>query len=67
MPLEGIMGSKKAIYAVGICAAILLNCAVMAHAADPCDRKCLEGYIDKVLAAMIAHNPGPLMLARDVY
>ena len=37
-----------------------------ASAADPCDRKCLEGYIDKVLAAMIAHNPGQLMFAKDV-
>jgi hypothetical protein len=36
-------------------------------AADPCDRKCLEDHIDKVLAAMIAHNPGQLMLAKNVH
>ena len=37
-----------------------------AHAADPCDRACLEDYTDKVLDAMIAHDPGKLMLAKDV-
>jgi hypothetical protein len=36
------------------------------HAADPCDRACLESHIDQVLAAMIAHNPDQLMLAKDV-
>jgi hypothetical protein len=46
--------------------AIISNCIAMAHAADPCDRACLEGTVDKVLAAMITHNPNQLMLARDV-
>jgi hypothetical protein len=36
------------------------------YAADPCDRACLENTIDQVLAAMMAHNPGQLMLAKDV-
>jgi hypothetical protein len=47
-------------------AVLSLGCAVSARAADSCDRACLEGHVDKVLAAMIAHNPGQLMLARDV-
>lgn len=44
----------------------LMFCAVMSFAADSCDRACLEGTIDKVLDAMIAHNPDQLMLAKDV-
>ena len=50
----------------GILAALALSRAVSGHAADPCDRACLEGHVDKVLAAMVAHNPNQLMLARDV-
>jgi hypothetical protein len=61
------MFRKKVISAAMLCTALVSNWAVLAHAADPCDRACLEGYIDKVLAAMIAHNPNQLMLARDVY
>jgi hypothetical protein len=36
------------------------------YAADPCDRKFLEGYAEKVLEAMIEHDPGRLMPAKDV-
>jgi hypothetical protein len=60
------MRIRKSIFAISICTAILGGYVASAHAADPCDRKCLEGYIDKVLAAMIAHNPEQLMLAKDV-
>jgi len=34
-------------------------------AAGPCDRACLEGYIDKYLDAMLAHNPGPELFAKS--
>jgi hypothetical protein len=56
---------RKVFYSVIISVFIsgLINSA---RASDPCDRKCLEGYIDKVLVAMIAHNPGQLMLAKNV-
>jgi hypothetical protein len=57
---------RKAIYSIIIFVFLLPGFVNSARAADPCDRKCLEGYIDKVLAAMIAHNPGQLMLAKDV-
>jgi hypothetical protein len=62
------MGVK--VTSAGTCAAaaVLLlawGSVIPARAADPCDRACLEGHIDKVLAAMIAHDPGQLMLARD--
>jgi hypothetical protein len=42
-----------------------LGCAPSSHAADPCDRACLEGHVDEVLTAMVAHNPGQLRLSRD--
>jgi hypothetical protein len=51
---------------ISILSTVLLFCTGLSHAADPCDRKCLESTIDKVLDAMIAHNPDQLMLAKDV-
>jgi hypothetical protein len=60
------MSLRKAIYSIIIIVSILSGFVNSVSAADLCDRKCLEGYIDKVLAAMIAHNPGQLMLAKDV-
>jgi hypothetical protein len=60
------MWRKKVFSAATICIALFFQWVALARAADPCDRACLEGYIDKVIAAMIAHNPNQLMLARDV-
>ncbi len=31
-----------------------------------CDRACLDGYVDQVLAALVAHDPSRLPLARQV-
>jgi hypothetical protein len=58
--------SRNTIYTIILCATILLGYVTNVKAADPCDRACLESYIDKVLAAMIAHNPNQLKLASDV-
>jgi hypothetical protein len=54
-------------HAVAIYVTALLGCTTLARAADPCDRACLQGHVDQVLAAMIAHDPSRLMLARDVH
>lgn len=35
-------------------------------ATGPCDRACLEGFVDRYLDAVIAHNPKLLPLARNV-
>jgi hypothetical protein len=48
-----------------------LGAASTAHAAaspaeGSCDRACLEGLIDRYLAALVAHDAGRLPLARDV-
>ena len=59
------MLTRKIVLAAVVCTAILSGVG-LACAADPCDRACLEGYIDKVLDAMIEHDPGRLMLAKDV-
>src|SRR6516162_8595396 len=32
----------------------------------PCDRACLEGFVDRYLDALIAHNPKALPLSRNV-
>jgi hypothetical protein len=60
------MRMRSAIPPVGILVALSLACVVPAFAADPCDRACLEGHVDEVLAAMAAHDPRRLKLARDV-
>lgn len=37
-----------------------------AEARQTCDRACLEGWVDRYLDALIAHDPGRLPLALDV-
>jgi len=37
-----------------------------AAAAQPCDRACLEGFVDQFLAAVVAHDPSRLTLAKNV-
>jgi hypothetical protein len=52
-----------------ISAAVLLVIALVAAASaqtGPCDRACLEGYVDNYLDAVIAHNPKLLPLSRNV-
>lgn len=44
----------------------LASTAVSAATADTCDRSCLEGMVDRYLAAMIAHDPAPLPMAPEV-
>jgi hypothetical protein len=57
---------RKVIYS-GILFILMMSVIVNpARAADPCDRKCLEGYIDNVLSAMIEHNTDKLLFAKDV-
>src|SRR5690242_19674351 len=37
-----------------------------ALAASSCDRQCLEGFVDRYLDALIAHQPDKVPLARNV-
>jgi hypothetical protein len=39
---------------------------VSRDAASPCNRECLNGFVDKYLSALIAHDPAKLPLAKDV-
>jgi hypothetical protein len=50
-------------YLVGV---LLLGGAMTAQAAAPCDRACLEGFVDKYFDALLAHNPALLPLAPNV-
>jgi hypothetical protein len=45
---------------------LLLGLLPPAHAAAACDRACLEGYVDKYLDAVLAHDPGRAPFAKDV-
>jgi len=40
--------------------------ATSSFASDLCERACLTGMVDKYLAALVAHDPGQLPLARVV-
>jgi len=44
---------------------LLPNVSALGAEKDPCDRACLEGYIDGYLDAMLDHNPVPDLFLRD--
>ena len=50
-----IVGALASLGAIG---------AAPARAADVCDRACLEGFVDRYLDAMVAHDPGRVPWAR---
>jgi len=45
---------------------VLLAGAMSAQAAAPCDRACLEGFVDTYLDAVLAHDPSRVPLAPNV-
>jgi hypothetical protein len=49
-----------------LAATLLLAGAMSAHAAAPCDRACLEGFVDRYFDALLAHNPKLVPLAPGV-
>jgi hypothetical protein len=56
---------------IGWLAAVIVATASSAAVAQPrivppCDRACLEGYVDKYLDAMLANDVSPKLFARDV-
>ncbi len=46
--------------------AAALGLSTSARASSVCDAKCLDGMVDNYVAAMVAHDPGRLPLARHV-
>ena len=59
---------KKALAAVGAAFGLLAGAASAqpATVAPPtCERECLKGFIDRYIAAMVAHEPGSLPLTYD--
>lgn len=59
------MFERKFISTIVVCI-VMLSAFGPVYAADPCDRKCLEGHVDAVLEAMIEHDPGQLRLAKGI-
>ena len=53
------MGTTRAAV-LGVLAALGCGLGIAVHAADACERSCLQGYVDRYLAALVAHDPGPL-------
>lgn len=43
----------------------LLLTGIAAHAAESCDRACLEGFVNQYLNALAAGDPGKLPLAKN--
>ncbi|HTX24357.1 MAG TPA: hypothetical protein VMD03_06855 [Steroidobacteraceae bacterium] len=52
-------------FALGLLLATALVVST-ARASDICDRPCLEGLVDRYIAALVAHDPGRLPLAQGV-
>jgi hypothetical protein len=48
------------------CTAILLAGAAFGQAPGPCNRACLEGFVNQYLDAMVAHDPSRLPVTPDV-
>jgi hypothetical protein len=44
----------------------LLPAAFAQKGKSACDRACLEGYVDKYLDAMLAHDPSPKLFAKNI-
>lgn len=49
-----------------ILAVLPILLAGAAAAQTPCDRACLEGFVDRYLDAMVAHDPKPVPLASNI-
>ena len=49
-----------------VCAVCALAASTAVRAAQSCDRACLEGFVDRYLDAVVAHDPSRLPLAPGV-
>jgi hypothetical protein len=65
-----MIGFRRTVMAAAVVGlAALAGSAAVAQAPQPapsCQRACLEGWIDKYLAAMAAHKPDPALFAPNV-
>jgi hypothetical protein len=60
---------RKSLMAAGLAMLLVAGTSAVAqaqNAAGACDRACLEGFVDKYLDALVAHNPKLLPLSRTV-
>ena len=61
MPIQSFARFAPAVVLAG-----LASLQGTAHAADACDRACLEGFVDKYLDAVLAHDPTKAPFAKNV-
>ena len=54
------------LFAVTLFIALLPTAYAKTAAKPACDRACLEGYVDKYLDAMLAHDPSPKLFAKGL-
>lgn len=64
--LGAVLACAPARAAVPSASATAAAPAARAAAASKCDRACLNGFVDKFLAALLAHDPGKLPHSADV-
>ncbi len=56
---------KRAIGGVGVLLLVALGVGRQAQAAEPCDRACLEGFVNQYLDALAAHDSSKLPLTEN--
>jgi hypothetical protein len=66
MRISGGVRALMAWLGVGLPAALLTAHDAASSSSTSCDRACLEGFVDKYLGAMIAHDPRRAPFASDV-
>ena len=58
--------SRPGVWVAVLLAATACGATAAAQTADPCDRSCLEGFIDRYLDALVARDPARVPFAVDV-
>jgi hypothetical protein len=64
--MSAFSGSRLPTLLAGVVTSFFAGAALRAQSAKPCDRACLEGFVNQYLDAMVARNPYGLPLAPKV-
>src|SRR5689334_10735459 len=63
---SGGLAAWSGLVLLAICLLLPSSRDVAVAASGPCDRSCLEGFVDRYLDAMLAHDPGKVPLSPAV-
>src|ERR1700730_10074011 len=66
MRISGGVRALMAWLGIGLLPALLAVAGPASASSTSCDRACLEGFVDRYLEAMIAHDPRKAPFASDV-